>query len=171
MTWTSVLSWATGEKLRAAKLNQAVTAVGELQANANAVVYDQTVTSGSAVTWTSNAARQLFPAATWPSASGFTGGTTVTTPVGGCYAVQLFQTLSSGSFAASTRYYLECDDGVYTFAHGNAPAGVSETVMSAFGVTSNFSSFAVISPYRFQNTGSSITLASIRLRIVRIPAV
>lgn len=165
MAWSTAQPLAVGEIITATDWNSHVTAIQQLQANATQQVFNQTKTSYS---WTSNAARQDF--GTWTTASGFTAsGSTVLVPDAGCYSVTLIGTLSSGSFAASTRYYFELDGASITFAHTNAPAGVSETTFMAIGTTPLLGVGSAITPYRFQNTGSTITLSTVRLLIVKIP--
>ena len=141
------------------------TAIGELQTCATRANLDQTKTTYS---WTSNAAEQNFTS--WTTASGFTSsGAGLQVPADGVYIVTMHGTLSSGSFAASTRYYFACNDSTGRFMQGNAPAGVSETAICVTGVTRYMTAGGLITPYRFQNTGSSITLSTMRLIIARIP--
>jgi hypothetical protein len=164
MAWTAPQPLAVGEIITATDWGTHVTAIEQLQDNATQQVYNQTKTSYS---WTSNAARQDFTS--WSTADGFTSsGAGLLVPDAGCYLVSLIGILSSGSFTASTRYYLEVDS-TFTFARGTAAAGVSETMVMAHGVTQLLPAGSIITPYRFQNTGSSITLSTVRLLIVKIP--
>ena len=166
MAWTSLSPWAVGEKIKAVKLSTLVTAIQQLQTNNTEQTYNQTKSSFS---WTSNAARQDFTS--WPTSGGFTSsGAGLTVPSKGAYIVTMIGTLSSGSFAATTRYYLECDDSSGTFVHGNPATGASENTICVTGVTRQLNAGSAITPYRFQNTGSSITLSTVRLIIARIPA-
>lgn len=166
-SWTSVLSWAVGEKIRAAKLNQAVTAIAELQLNATQLIYDQVVTSGPMVTWASNATAQTLPASSFPSASGFTASSAITVPQSGTYWCALMMQ-TSANWAAATRYYAELSDGSGSaIGRGVAIPGVGENQLWVTGVTKS-SALSTITPTRFQNTGSSITLSSARLIVVRL---
>lgn len=141
------------------------TAIGELQTCATRANLDQTKTTYS---WTSNAAEQTFTS--WSSSAGYTSsGAGLLVPADGVYMVAMMGTLSSGNFAASTRYYFACNDSTGRFMQGNAPAGVSETTIYVCGVTRYMTAGGLITPYRFQNTGSSITLSTMRLVIARIP--
>lgn len=165
MAWTAPQPLAVGEIITATDWGTHVSAIEQLQDNATQQVYSQTKTSFS---WTSNAARQDFTS--WSTASGFTSsGAGLNVPDAGCYQVSMIGTLSSGSFTASTRYYFEIDGAAIVFAHANAPAGVSETTFMVSGVTPLLAAGNAITPYRFQNTGSTITLSTVRLIIVKIP--
>lgn len=171
MAWTSLLPWAVGEKIRAAKLTAAVTAIGELQTCATSVTYDQTVTTGPALTWASNAAVQPFPASSFPSASGFTGGSSIGLPSAGAYQVTMIMKLSGGTWAAATRYYSEIwNGGATAIARATAVPGISEDILCVSAVTGLMNAGNFIIPQRFQNTGSSLTLASVRMIVTRIPA-
>lgn len=163
--FTTVPTVVAGQVITSTERNTMGTAIGELQACATRANYDQTKASYS---WTSNAAEQNFTS--WSTSNGYTSsGAGLTVPADGVYIVTMWGVLSTGSFAASTRYYFKATDFVGEFMRGNAPAGVSETTICVTGVTRYMTAGALITPYRFQNTGSAITLSTMRLIIARVP--
>ena len=163
--FTTVPTVVAGEIITALDTNTFGTAIGELQTCATRANYDQTKTSYS---WTSNAAEQDFTS--WSSSAGYTAsGTGLNVPADGVYIVTMHGTLSAGSFAAATRYYFKATDSTGEFMRGTAVPGVSETVLCVTGVTRYMTAGTKITPYRFQNTGSSITLSTMRLIIARVP--
>lgn len=163
--FTSVPVVVAGQIITSAERNTMGTAIGELQSCAQRYNLDQSKTTYS---WTSNAAEQNFTS--WSTSDGYTSsGAGLLVPADGVYAVSMYGLLASGSFAASTRYYFACNDFAGRFMQGNAHAGVGENVIFASGVTRYMTAGGQITPYRFQNTGSSITLTTMRLIIARIP--
>ena len=158
---SSLVAWAVGQKVTAAKLNLTQTEVGKLQTLA---AYDPFSGTRSAIVHTT--AIQPNYGAYTTAGTWTTDATGIKVPTAGVYIVTMYVTKSAGVF--NTRSFLNLKAGGTEIGRSSIDTGVAEANQSLTVVTGSLVAGQAISPELYQSSGGNTT-TTCKLTIVRLP--